>query len=183
MKDLAQGFIGKLTNMTAGFSEVILVFDTYKPDSLKEKTRERRRQGKAAVQYKIEDDTNIKHIPLTRFLSHEKTKADLSVYLAQETLNCKMDSPQLFITSASGQTRSNRDLTFEVNNHEEADTIMICLAAEASQRCPNAELVFFTPDTDVLVFTIGHYKKLCKKSSISMISGFIDIQPMWRALG
>ena len=182
-KDLAQGFIGKLTNMTAGLSEVILVFDTYKPDSLKEKTRERRRQGKAAVQYKIEDDTNIKHIPLTRFLSHEKTKADLSVYLAQETLNCKMDSPQLFITSASGQTRSNRDLTFEENNHEEADTIMICLAAEASQRCPNAELVFFTPDTDVLVLTIGHYEKLCKKSSISMISVIIDIQPMWRALG
>ena len=41
-KDLAQSFISKLTNMTAGFSEVILVFDTYKPDSLKEKTREKR---------------------------------------------------------------------------------------------------------------------------------------------
>ena len=56
VKDLAQGFIDKLTNMTAGFSEVILVFDTYKPDSLKEKTRERRRQGEVAVQYKIEDN-------------------------------------------------------------------------------------------------------------------------------
>lgn len=29
VKDLAQGFIDKLTDMTAGFSEVILVFDTY----------------------------------------------------------------------------------------------------------------------------------------------------------
>jgi len=54
----------------------------------------------------------------------KKSKADLSVYLAQATLNCKIDSPQLFITSAAaaGQTRSNRDLTFEENNHEEADT-------------------------------------------------------------
>jgi len=60
VKDLAQGFIDKLTNMTAGFSEVMLVFDMYKPDSLKEKTRERCRQG-------TEGDTNIKHIPLTHF--------------------------------------------------------------------------------------------------------------------
>jgi len=152
-RDLAQGFIDKLTNMTAGFSEVILFFDTYKPDSLKEKTRERCRQDKAAVQYKIEGDTNIKHILLIH-LSDEKTKADLLVYLAQATLNCKTDSAQVFITSASGQIRSNRDLTFEENNHEEADTIMICLAAEASQRCPNAELVFFTPDTEILVRTL-----------------------------
>jgi len=67
VKDLAQDFIDKLRNMTAGFSEVILVFDTYKPNSLKEKTRERCRQGKAAVQYKIKGDTNIKHILLTHF--------------------------------------------------------------------------------------------------------------------
>ena len=120
---------------------------------------------------------------MTRFLSHEKTKADLTVYLAQTTLSCKIDSSQLVITSASGQTRSNRDLNFEDNNHEEADTLMICLAAKASQLCPNAELVFFTPDTDVLVLAIAHYDKLCKKTSISMVSGIIDIQPIWRALG
>ena len=94
-------------------------------DSLKEKTRERRRQSKVAAQYKIEDDTNIKHIPLTRSLSHEKTKADLLVYLAKAILNCKTDSSQLFIASVSGQTRSNGDLRFETNNHEEADTIMV----------------------------------------------------------
>ena len=122
------------TTLTAGFSEVILVFYTYKTDSLKEKTRERRRQGKAPVQYKNEDSTKIKHIPLTRFLSHEKTKADLTVYLAQTTLSCKIDSSQLVITSASGQTRSNRDINFEDNNHEEADTLMICLEAKVSQR-------------------------------------------------
>ena len=102
VKDLAENFNDRLTGLTAGFDEVILVFDTYKRDSLKEKTRERRQQGKTPVQYKIEDDTNIKHIPLTRFLSHVKTKADLTVYLAQAVLNSKANSPQLFITSASG---------------------------------------------------------------------------------
>ncbi|SMN02506.1 hypothetical protein SPONN_1209 [uncultured Candidatus Thioglobus sp.] len=183
VKDLALTFIDMLTSLTAGFSEVILVFDTYKSDSLKEKTIERRRQGKAPIQYRIADDTNIKHIPLTRFLSHEKTKADLTNYLAKATLDDKKNSTQLVIVSASGHTKSNRNMSFEDNNHEEADTLMICLAAEVSQRCPDAQLVFFTPDTDVLVLAVAHYDKLCKKTSLSMVSGTVDIEPIWRALG
>jgi hypothetical protein len=146
VKDFGHNFNDKLTSLTAGFDEVILVFDTYEPDSLKAKTRERRRQGKAPVQYLITDDTSIKHIPLTRFLSHDATKADLTIYLAQSTIDFKKDSPQIVITSASGLTRP---LQFEANNHEEADTLMICLAVEASQRHPDAQLVIFTPDTDV----------------------------------
>ena len=122
VKDLAQSFNDRLTCLTAGFSEIILVFDTYKPDSLKEKTRDRRRQGKAPIQYQIADDTKIKHIPLTRFLSHEKTKSDLTDYLTKATLDYKKTSPQLVITSASGHTKSNRNLHFEDNNHEVADT-------------------------------------------------------------
>ena len=92
-------------------------------------------------------------------------------------------STQLVITSASGHTRSNRDLHFKDNNHEEADTLMICLAVEASQRYPDAQLVFFTPDTDVLVLAVAHYDKLCTRTSISMVSGMVDIEPIWRALG
>ena len=183
VKDLAKSFNDRLTNLTAGFSEVILVFDTYKPNSLKEKTREKRRQGKAPIQYKIADDTNIKHISIARFLSHEKTKADLTDYLAKAILDYKKESIQLFITAASGHTRSNGNLHFEDNNHEEADTLMICLAAKASQRCPDAQLVFFSPDTDVLVLAVTHYEKLCKKTSISMVSGMVDVEPIWRALG
>ena len=43
VKDLGQGLNDRLTSLTAEFSEVILVFDTYmyKPDSLKNRTRER----------------------------------------------------------------------------------------------------------------------------------------------
>ena len=89
VKDLAQSLNDRLTSLTAGFSEVILVFDTYKPDSLKKKTRERQRQRKDPIKYKIADDTNIKHIPLTQFLSHEKTKADLTDYSSKAILNCK----------------------------------------------------------------------------------------------
>ena len=67
---------------------------------------------------------------------------------------------------------------FENNNHEEADTLMICLAAEASQQCPDAQLVFFTPDTDVLVLAVAYYDKLCKRTLLSMVSGTVDIEPI-----
>ena len=41
VKYLAQSFNDRLTTLTAGFSEVILVFNAYKRDSLKGKRRER----------------------------------------------------------------------------------------------------------------------------------------------
>ena len=44
----------------------------------------------------------------------KKTKADLTVYLAEATINCTIGSFQLVITSASGKTRCNRDLEFEM---------------------------------------------------------------------
>ncbi len=90
----------------------------------------------------------------------------------------------MFITSASGHTRSNRFMMlFEENNFEEDDTLMICLAAAASQRSPGARMVFFSPDTHVLVFAVAHYNKLCKNIAISMVSGIVETGPIWSALG
>ena len=183
VKDLGQQFNDRLLVLTANFDEVILVFDTYKADSLKQKTREKRQQGKDPIQYQINDNTNIKHIPMGRFLSHKQTKADLTEYLAQAVLKKNANSQRLFITSASGHTRSNRNMWFEENNHEEADTLMICLAAAAAQRCPKARMVIFSPDTDVLVLAVAHYEKLCTNTAVCMASGPLEIEPIWNALG
>ena len=62
---------------------------------------------------------------MKRFLSHDKTKADLADYLAMKVLSYNTYSPKLVITSSSGYTRSNCRIEFEDNNHEEADTLMI----------------------------------------------------------
>ena len=72
---------------------------------------------------------------------------------------------------------------FEENNHEEADTLMICLAAAAVQRCPKAQMVIFSPDTDVLVLAVAHYEKLCTNRAVCMASGRLEIEPIWNALG
>ncbi len=49
---------------TAGYDEIILVFDTYKVDSLKKATRQKRCGIQDPVQYQIRDETSIKHISI-----------------------------------------------------------------------------------------------------------------------
>ncbi|KAG1712215.1 Tyrosine-protein kinase Btk29A [Nymphon striatum] len=182
VKDLSETFYERLTNLTQRYDEVIVVFDTYKPDSLKETTRQKRRQGKDPVQYQVHDDTNIKHLTMSRFLSHDKTKAALTEYLAEKILDYSRDSPKLVITSASGRTHSNKDTDhFEHNNHEEADTLMICLAITSTRRnreLQDIQLTFFSPDTDVLVLVIANYDLLPRNTSICMASGEVHIQPL-----
>ena len=63
VSDLSVCFNDRLMSLTRNFDEVILVFDTYKHDSLKS-TRQKRRLGKDPVQYLIPDGTSIKHIPM-----------------------------------------------------------------------------------------------------------------------
>ena len=70
------------------------------------------------------------------------------------------------------------------NNHEEADTLLIHHAVLASRRHPHdAELVVFFPDTDVIVLVIANYDLLLRNTSLSMASGVIEVQQIWRALG
>ena len=59
---------------------------------------------------------------------------------------------------------------------------MICLAAAASQHCPKERIVFFSPDTDVLVLAVANYEKLCKNTAICMVSGTLEIVPIRNAL-
>ena len=85
VKHLSECFNDRLMSLTRDYDEIILVFDTCWDESLKSATRDKRRQGRAPIQYQVRDDTNIKHIPMSRFLSHDKTKADLTNYLAAKT--------------------------------------------------------------------------------------------------
>ena len=91
VKDISVCFNDRLMNLTRSYAEVILVFDTYKADSLKSTTRQKRQKGKDPVQYQVRDKTSIRHITMSPFLSHEQTKADLTEYLAKKTLDYNKD--------------------------------------------------------------------------------------------
>ena len=68
-------------------------------------------------------------------------------------------------------------MLFQDNSHEEADTLLIYQVVLASQRNPpDAQMVFFSPDTDVLVLVIANYDLMLKNTSISMASGVIRIE-------
>ena len=57
-------------------------------------------------------------------------------------------------------------------------------AVLASQRNPShSQLVFFSPDTDVLVLVTANYDMLLKNTSVSMTSGVVHIGAVWKALG
>ena len=73
---------------------------------------------------------------------------------------------------------------FQDNNHEEADTLMICLGVPATERnSRDAEMTFFSPDTDVLVLFTASCDLLPKNTSISVVSGAQEIKPLWTGLG
>ena len=127
---------------------------------------------------------NISSIPMSRLLSHDQTKADLTVYLAAKTIEYGKNSTKLIISSAAGNSFSNSQIQFERNNHEEADTLLIYHAILASHRNPpDAKLMIYSPDTDVLLLTIANYERLLKDTAISMTSRILQVEPIWKALG
>ena len=63
---------------------------------------------------------------MTRFLSYAKIKSNLTRYLVEAVLMYNTNSEKLVITSASGQTKYKLDTLHQENNHEEADTLMMC---------------------------------------------------------
>jgi len=61
---------------------------------------------------------------------------------------------------------------------------MICLGVSATERnSVDAQMTFFSPDTDVLVMIIANYDRLPKNTSISMALRVQQIGPLWAALG
>jgi len=97
-------------SLTKDYNEIIVTFDKYMKESLQNDIREKRGLGKRPVRYHIADETNIQHIPLSRFLSHDQTKSDLAMYLAKGTSQHNMHSSKCVIVSASGKTNSNMQI-------------------------------------------------------------------------
>ena len=104
----------------------------------------------------------------------------MTKYLAENILLYNKDSDKIIITSALGHTKSNIDVgPFSDNNHEEADTLMVCLGVSAAERhSKKAHITFLSPDTDVLVLLIANFDRLPKSTSISMVSGVKQIEPI-----
>ena len=106
--DLNHSFNELLLSMAGVYDEIILVFDTYKDVSLKCDTREARLQGHCPFQCLIHDETYMKHIAMKRFLSHDKTNADLPDYLTMKVLTYNIDTSgirNILLSPMAGNTK------------------------------------------------------------------------------
>ena len=112
VKDLSRQFRENLLMLTADFNEVYLVFDTYKTESPKQETRQKRQHGKDPIHYEIADDTRINLTPMAYFLSPEKQRPISLITLLRLYLKLNANSQKLFIISALGCTKSDHDIQF-----------------------------------------------------------------------
>ena len=132
--------------------EVHLVFDVYHEVSLESKMRKKRTQGLSVNYY---HSTLIKYIILKELLSDVRTKGELCEYFAEIALkyikssNNKLGNFMVtFGNNRCGNVEINKDL--KVNNHEEADILLLLHASLLGSSC---EVVIQSPDTDVLVLS------------------------------
>ena len=113
-------------------------FDRYIEGSLKERTRHKRIGGKT-IQYKVTDNTRIDNIPLKKFLSHNETKQELTVYLARLLVNYFAENNTNYVVVYDTVCETNIDGFEEAlkeHSHEEADTLMVLYALEIGERDP-----------------------------------------------
>ena len=83
------------------------MFDRYDVVSLKESTRERRKGGKLAIIYRVEDNTTIEKVSAKKFLSSTKMKDQLTVYLTKKALHHCKKTTMTFIVISRKDVMSN----------------------------------------------------------------------------
>ena len=82
-EDFANVFTNQIIDESKQFSEIRVIFDLYLDMFLKAKTRNDRTNS-TQIQYQVDDSTIIKHLKTSEFLSHIKTKQDMTVYLSKK---------------------------------------------------------------------------------------------------
>ena len=101
--------------------------------------------------YKVTGNTNISGTTSKKFLSHVKTKNELTIYLAEKAIINFENVNGGYAVSYTAKCISNlEDFAQEMmtHNHEEADTLLLLHAADVSARTPFTELRIYSPDTD-----------------------------------
>ena len=124
-----EDFANQIIYESQRFSETRVIFDLYFETSLKSKTRNDRTNS-TKIQYKVDDSAIIKHLKTSQFLSHIKTKQNMTVYLSQKleialtktNISCVINYKNKCLTNVM-------DFAYDLqgHNHEEADTLIILL--------------------------------------------------------
>lgn len=127
-------------------------------------TRDRRQHEGFATQYKICDTTNITNITMKKFLSHIRTKDELTVYLSQKMIaHAKTVNMKCVVAWRSAVSATHCSMDYLCSTQEEADTKIILHSINAKDRGAT-KLFIFSQDTDVLVLALRRYERLPEES-------------------
>lgn len=187
-EQLAKHFNDCLCHKYRESDEVRLVFDRYDlPSSLKTATRIQRQGTTDPVYYRITDMTQIAKVNMKRLLSHTNTKMDLTVYLAQKSMEYAEQNGRRFVVSWACQCEATHQGTEHLqSNHEEADTKLILHAVDATANGATT-LEIHSPDTDVFVLSLRRYPELCQNTYFvtgsSQRRRWIRLKSIYQSLG
>ncbi|KAK3746101.1 hypothetical protein QZH41_015518, partial [Actinostola sp. cb2023] len=150
-QQLADHFSNRLFSKYDGCQEIRLIFDRYDvPSSLKTATRTRRQVSEDPVYYRITESTHISKVSLKKLVSHTKTKAELTTFLAKNVKQrAEASGRQIVVAWGTVCEATHKDMGHLHSDHEEADTKMILHAIDATADGAT-DLSIHSPDTDVL---------------------------------
>ena len=107
------------------------------------------------------------------FLSHVKTKNELTNYLAEKAIiNLKNVNGGYAVGYAAECISNLEDFAKEMmtHDHKEADTLLLLHVADVSARNRFTEFHICSPDTNVLPLTIHKYPILCANTAVTTSS-------------
>ena len=97
---------------------------------------------------------DIPDFSLNEILGHEGTKWDLSIYF-MEGLRLSLEQRRIeYLIAGNGRIYKSNSANFDVNNHEEADSLLIYCMTELN--LDNQEVVIYSNDTDVFILLVAH---------------------------
>ena len=125
------------------------------------------------------------NIPLKKFLSHNETKQELTVYLARLLVNYFEENNTNYVAVYETVCETNIDGFEEAlreHSHKEADMLMVLYVLEIAERDPFYKVCVVLSDTVVFLLFISMYPRLCKDIIFKIGSGdnLREIDILWK---
>ena len=168
---LKEAFVKRIQRSVKIYSEARIIFDRYDlPQSLKEKTREKRAK-QADMNFEVHDEMVISKIPLKDLLSSSQTKAGLSNLFGDSLVHAFNGSDKKVVivkgTTAQANAPHRVDESMLTHSHEEADSMIPLHVIDAIKGTTVKDVYVSSPDTDVLILLMdlvsnGHLGALTK---------------------
>ena len=132
--------------------------------------------------YRVTVSTLIGKVPLKKLSSHNKTKMELTEYLARKALDhAEIIGKRLVAPRGTSFEATHKKVVHFRSTQEEADTKLLLHAVDAAAHGAT-EINIYSPDTDVFILSLRRYPQLCHETNFITGTGqrhrVIKLQPI-----